>query len=40
MEIFLTEGPFKLTETLYGSKSETKNHLRIHDSENGNSVEK
>lgn len=36
---FSPRGPFKLTETLYGSKVEKENHLRINDPTNGSSAE-
>lgn len=36
---FSPRGPFKLTETLYGSKVEKENHLRINDPINGSSAE-
>ncbi|MCJ1422397.1 hypothetical protein MMC29_000277 [Sticta canariensis] len=33
-ESFSPEGPFKLTQTLYGSQREREDHLRVHDTKN------
>lgn len=38
-DCFSPEGPFTLTESLYGSQRAKENHLRIHDPINRESTE-